>query len=151
MSPFKCITVSLTRPRPVSLAFPSAIPPFPFPISFLFFLFLSCFFFQGCACGIWRFLGWRSNQSCCCPTMPEPQQRQIWAASSTYTTAHSNAGSLTHWARLGIELTTSWFLDGFVSAVPRQEFSPFPISATPIHLLFQKLSFLTHIPYLISC
>ena len=28
-------------------------------------------------------------------------------------------GSLTHWARPGIEPTTSWFLVGFVSAVPR--------------------------------
>ena len=28
--------------------------------------------------------------------MPEPQQRGIQAASLTYTTAHSNAGSLTH-------------------------------------------------------
>ena len=28
----------------------------------------------------------------------------------THTTAHSNAGSVTHWARPGIEPTTSWFL-----------------------------------------
>ena len=27
---------------------------------------------------------------------PEPQQRRIQAVSTTYTTAHSNAGSLTH-------------------------------------------------------
>ena len=27
---------------------------------------------------------------------PQPQQQQIQAASSSYTTAHSNAGSLTH-------------------------------------------------------
>ena len=39
-----------------------------------------------------------------------------------HTTAHSNTGSLTHWARRGIELITSWFLVRFVSAVPRQEF-----------------------------
>ena len=36
-------------------------------------------------------------------------------------TAHGNAGSLTHWARPGIEPTTSWFLVGFVSAVPQRE------------------------------
>ena len=34
---------------------------------------------------------------------PQPQQRQIWATSATYTTAHSNAKSLTHWVRPGIE------------------------------------------------
>ena len=41
--------------------------------------------------------------------------------SVTYTTAHSNAGSLTHWARPGIEPKTSWFLVGFISAVPQRE------------------------------
>ena len=38
-----------------------------------------------------------------------------------YTIAHGNAGSLSHWARPGIELATSWFLVGFVSAAPRRE------------------------------
>ena len=32
--------------------------------------------------------------------------------------SHSNARSLTHWARPGIEPETSWFLVGFVSVVP---------------------------------
>ena len=31
-----------------------------------------------------------------CQPTPQPQQRQIQAASVTYTTAHDNAGSLTH-------------------------------------------------------
>ena len=44
---------------------------------------------------------------------PEPQQCGIWAAPATYTTAHGNAGSLTHWARPGIK--PSWFLVGFVN------------------------------------
>jgi len=47
--------------------------------------------------------------------MPEPQQRWIRVGSATYTTAHGNAGSLTHWARAGTEPTTSWFLVGFVN------------------------------------
>jgi len=34
---------------------------------------------------------------------------------TTYTTAHSNAGSLTPWARAGTEPTTSWFLVRFVN------------------------------------
>ena len=38
---------------------------------------------------------------------PQPQQSRIWAMSSTYTIAHGNAGSLTHWARPGIEPSTS--------------------------------------------
>ena len=33
----------------------------------------------------------------------------------------SNTRSLTHWARTGIEPSTSWFLVGFISAVPRWE------------------------------
>ena len=37
------------------------------------------------------------------------------------TTAHGNVGSLTHWARPRTEPTTSWFLDGFISAVPQWE------------------------------
>ena len=37
----------------------------------------------------------------------------IQASSTTYTTAHSNAGSLTQWARPGIEPATSWSLVGF--------------------------------------
>ena len=56
----------------------------------------------------------------CRPTL-EPQQRQIRVESATYTTAHGNAGSLTHWARPGIKPSASWFLVGFVSAAPRQE------------------------------
>ena len=47
--------------------------------------------------------------------MPEPQQRRIRATSVTYITAHSSAGSLTHWAKPGIEPATSWFLVGFVN------------------------------------
>ena len=38
-----------------------------------------------------------------------------------YTTAYGNTGSLTHWARPGMEPETSWFLVGFISAVPRWE------------------------------
>ena len=45
----------------------------------------------------------------------------IWAASVTYTTARGNAGSLTHWARPGIELASSWILFRFLSAAPQQE------------------------------
>ena len=33
--------------------------------------------------------------------------------SATYTEAHSNAASLTHWARPGIEPSSSWILVGF--------------------------------------
>ena len=35
--------------------------------------------------------------------------------SVTYTAAHGNAGSLTHWARPRMEPATSWFLVGFVN------------------------------------
>ena len=41
--------------------------------------------------------------------------------SNTYTTAHGNAKSLPHWARPGINPATSWFLVGFISAMPWRE------------------------------
>ena len=39
----------------------------------------------------------------------------------TYTTAHSNAGSLTHWMRPGIEPASSWILIKCISTEPRRE------------------------------
>ena len=45
----------------------------------------------------------------------------IWAVSSTYTSAHSNAGSLTLWTRPGIEPKSSWTLVGFVTSEPQRE------------------------------
>ena len=33
----------------------------------------------------------------------------------TYTTAHGNAGSLTHWARPGVKPSSSWMLVGFIN------------------------------------
>ena len=56
-----------------------------------------------------------SNQSCSCWPTPQPQKCRIWAAPATYITAHGNARSLTHWARLGIKPTSPWILVGFVS------------------------------------
>ena len=44
-----------------------------------------------------------------CSCRPTPQQHGIWAASATYSTAHGNARSLTHWARAGIA-EEKWFL-----------------------------------------
>ena len=58
-------------------------------------------------------LGVKSELSCC--PMPQPQQHSIRAVSTTYTAAHGNTGSLTHWARPGIKPATSRFLVGFVS------------------------------------
>ena len=63
-----------------------------------------------------------SNQSYSCWLTPQPHQCGIRATSVTYTTGHSNTGSLTHCSRPRIEPETSWFLVGFVSAVPRREF-----------------------------
>ena len=46
---------------------------------------------------------------------------------ATYTTAQSNARSLTHWARPGMEPATSWFPVGFVSAAPQWELLPYSL------------------------
>ena len=55
---------------------------------------------------------------------------QIWATSATYTTAYSNArsGSLTHWARPGMEPASSWKVVRFVSAEPWWELPFFLIN-----------------------
>ena len=46
------------------------------------------------------------------------QQCQIQAASATYTTAHSNTGSLTHWMGSGTELVSSGILVEFITSEP---------------------------------
>ena len=56
-----------------------------------------------------------SNRSCSCRPTPESQQHGLPAASATYTTAHGNSGSLTHWVRPGVESASSWMLVGFVN------------------------------------
>ena len=73
----------------------------------LFVLVLFIFSFDGHTCGIPRFLGQESNQSCSCQPAPQPQQRQIWAASTTYATACSNTRSLSYWVRPRIKPTSS--------------------------------------------
>ena len=42
--------------------------------------------------------------------------------SVTYNTAHGNAGSVTHWARPGIDHTSSWMLVGLVTAEAQWDF-----------------------------
>ena len=69
--------------------------------SFLFFFFLS---FYSHTFSIWKFPGQGSNHSCSCWPTPQPQQCRIQAVSATYTTAHGNTRSLTHWTRPGMEL-----------------------------------------------
>ena len=78
------------------------------------------------------------DQSCSCQAMPQPQPQpcRIWATFLTYTTAHNNARSLTHWERLGIEPASLWILVGFVNH--------WTITGTPsvVNFLFQLLYFL---------
>ena len=73
---------------------------------------LYCFFLGGGGhtCGMWRFPGQGWNWSCSHWLTPQPQQHRIQAMSVTYTTAHSNASSLTYWARPGIKPASSWML-----------------------------------------
>ena len=92
----------------------------------LFFFGLSVF--SGPNRGIWRFPGQGSNESFSCRSMPQALQCQREAVSVTYTTAHGNAGSLTHWERPEIVPATSWFLVRFISAVTHWELSSLPIS-----------------------
>ena len=78
------------------------------------------FFFLG---QHWRHMEVPRLGNCSCSHWPgpQPQQRRIQALSATYIIAHGNAGSLSHWVRPGIELTTSWLPVGFVSTVSQWE------------------------------
>ena len=77
--------------------------------------------------------GQGSNRSYSCWPMPQPQQWRIQAVSVTYTPAHSNARSLTHWARPGIEPASSWILVGF--------FNCWAMKRTPyLHIFYCKHS-----------
>ena len=77
--------------------------PFFFPFLFSFFLFRVAPAAYGSAL----------------PAMPQPQQLRLQATPATYTTAHGNAGSLTHWARPGIEPASSQTLIRFISTEPQ--------------------------------
>ena len=70
---------------------------------------MQCSFFFSLGPHLWHgmFPGWESNRSCSCRPTPQPRQHQIWAASVTYTSACSNARSLTHWGRPGFEPASS--------------------------------------------
>ena len=82
-----------------------------FQFSFFVCLFV-CLFLSFLGLHLWHvaFARLGSNQSCSHLPTPEPQQLGIWATSAIYTTTHSNARSLTHWARSGIEPASSWIL-----------------------------------------
>ena len=60
---------------------------------------LLCFFFRAAP------VTYGSSQA-----RPQPQKCQIWATSATYSTAHGNAGSLSHRVRPGINPPSSWIL-----------------------------------------
>ena len=83
-------------------------------INFVGFFFLS-FVFSGPH--LWHIevprLG--STRSYSCWLTPQLQQLEIQAMSVTYTTAHGNARSLTHWVRAGIKPASSWMLVEFVN------------------------------------
>ena len=54
-------------------------------------------------------------------TATATQNVSFWAESATYTTAHGNARSLTHWVRPGIKPTSSCILVGFITVEPLWE------------------------------
>ena len=84
---------------------------------FIFLCFrISSFFFFFChTFGIWMFPGFGFYQS----YSHRSQQHEIWATSETCITSHGNAGSPTHWVRLGIEPATLWLPVRLVSVAPQ--------------------------------
>ena len=82
---------------------------YPHPLSLFFFFFFLLFRLHSQCMKVPR-LGGQSGATAAtyltATTMPDP----IWVVSETYTTACSNAGSLTHWTGPGIKPTSSWIL-----------------------------------------
>ena len=78
---------------------------------------------------------------------PKPQPHQIQATSVIYTTAHSNAGSLTCWARPGIKPACSWILVGFITTEPQWELPKSKCwqSHPSFWRLWERISFLAHL------
>ena len=52
--------------------------------------------FYSHTCGLWKFLGQGSNQSCSCRPTPQSRQHHIRGTSATYAPPCGNTGSLTH-------------------------------------------------------
>ena len=86
-----------------------------------FVLFYFCFCFSRAARGTYgssQGRGWIRATS----SSHSHSHRNTRAMSVTNTTAHSNAGSLTHWMRPGIKPSSSWILIRFVTTEPQREF-----------------------------
>ena len=114
-----------------------------FPSFFLSF-FLSCLFrATPTAYGSFQARGWISYS---CRSTSQPQQCQIRATCATYTTAHGNTRSLTHWSRPGIEPTSSWILGRFVTTEPQQEL-PSPSMSFKLALAVTSLTVDPSIPF----
>ena len=119
----------MQQKTPAECCLPTASSLIPCWRNLIFFLFVFCFLFF---CFFWCcFLGPHlqhmkvprlgvPNRSC--SHWPTPQHHGTRAASSTYTIAQGNTGSLTHWVRPGMEPASSWLLVSFVSAEPQRAF-----------------------------
>ena len=94
--------------------------------------------------GIWKFPDEGSNWSCSCWPTPQPQQRGIWAAPATYSTAHSNTGSFNPLSEARDQTCVlcgdpihhcHWMLVKFISDKPRRELpSSSILDWNPFHL-----------------
>ena len=69
-------------------------------------------------------------------SVPQPQQFQIWTVSTTYTTAHDNAGSLKPPSEARVSSTFSWILVGFLTCWATAE-SPIDSSILGISKLWK--------------
>ena len=77
-----------------------------------------------------------SNRSGSCQPMPQPQQCQNRATSATYTIAHGNSGSLTHWATQGSNLQPHGSSLGSLTAEPGWELHKMLIAEKWSRILF---------------
>ena len=80
----------------------------------------------------------------------QPQHCQIWAVSATYTRAHGNAGSLTHWVGPGIEPVSLWILVRFITAEPQWELLKYDFVKDVICQIKKVLCYLSGVPVMVQ-
>ena len=71
--------------------------------------------FYGRICSTWNFLSQGPIQSCHYRLTPQPEQHQIQAYLWLMLPLVATPDPLTHWARPGIQPTSSWILVGFLT------------------------------------
>ena len=79
---------------------------------------------------------WRAT---CLASGSSPAKGAIGAPAASIHHSHSNTGSLSHWARPGIEPTSSWIVVGLITAQPQWELLSLAFLTLPHDMATKKV------------